>query len=273
MHERATDELTPPSNLRPAQLGFVLLGKIIVGHFAATLADLAHRGFVSLENVAGNGAQDWLVTDLRGRQSTSDVLLPFERELLHGLFAGHADLYVQRLGPELVPVLNRVRRLLRRDAVRHGWLGRLRRGHRTPRGEQLLAEIKDFRRQLRVLAASGGLASRPDLEAYAIVLGLAAPAATLVRAEESKPAARPDPCVPAARLNGFVTQWGQVCDQLPDHLGHNSQSGDFIHQWSAPPRSHATSHDHASGSSALGSYGGYTHGGHGGGFAAGGHGH
>jgi hypothetical protein len=272
MQERATDELAPPSNLRPAQLGLALLGKVIVGHFAATLADLAHRGLVSLEDVAADRTQDWLLTDLRGEQPTSGLLLPFERALLDGLFAGHADLYVQRLGPELIPVLNRVRKLLRRDAAQHGWLRRLRPGHRTPRGEQLLADVKDFRRRLRALAATGGLTRRPDLEAYAIALGLAVPPAALVPAENAKPAARPDPEVSAGRFTGFVTQWWQVCDRLPHHLRPNSQSGDFIHQWSEPPHSDA-SHDHTRGSSGHGSYGGYTHGGHGGGFGGGGHGH
>src|SRR5690242_8761967 len=37
---------TPPEGLRPAQLGIVLLGRVIVGHASATLVDLAQRGLI-----------------------------------------------------------------------------------------------------------------------------------------------------------------------------------------------------------------------------------
>ena len=152
-------------------LGIVLLGKVIVGHVGAALTDLAYRGFVGLEEVAGDSAQDWLITDHRSQATTPGALLPFETALLDGLFARQTERHMRSLGSELIAVLNRVRVLIRRDAVRHGWLRRLRPGHRTRQGERLLREIQAFRQQLRVLAQSGGLVDRPDLESYAIVSG------------------------------------------------------------------------------------------------------
>jgi uncharacterized membrane protein YgcG len=259
------DELAAPRDLRPAQLGIVLLGKVVLGHLGATLADLAHHGFVGLQEIAGDGPQDWLVTDLRGQAAAPRTLLPFEAALLDGLFAGQAELQVQSLGPELIAVLNRVRRLIRRDAVRHGWLQRLRRGHRTPRGEQLLAEIKTFRQQLRALAASGGLADRPDLEAYALLLGLPAPPA-----EDPESATGQDAAIPKRRLARFAMAWLLLCNQLDGPAAGKGHSDGFIHHWSAPAGHGHANHTH--GGSGHGSYGGYSGGGHSGGFGGGGHG-
>jgi hypothetical protein len=58
-------DLTPPGNLRPAQLGIVLVGRVILGHVTATLVDLAQRGFLRIEEVDGQADPSWLLTDLR----------------------------------------------------------------------------------------------------------------------------------------------------------------------------------------------------------------
>lgn len=273
MQAAAVKEPGPPRDLRPAQLGFVLLGKVIVGHFSATLTDLAHRGLVGLQELTGDAAQDWLVTDLRGQ--AAGTLLPFETALLDGLLAGQTQQHLSRLGPELLAVLNRTRVLIRRDAVRQGWYRRLRPGHRTPQGEQLLTEIKVFRQQLRVLAASGCLADRPELAAYATLFGLLAPSPPAAPAEEPKRVAPRDTEARAqeSESSRFGIAWQQACDRLPHRPAHNEQTGDFTHHWSAPPSHAHASHGHAPGGSGHGGYGGYAHGGHGGGFAAGGHGH
>lgn len=260
MEATRSPDLTPPRNLRPAQLGIVLLGNVIVGHVGATLTDLGYRGFVGLEEVA----QDCLITDRRGRASMPGALLPFETALLDGLFAGQTELQMRRLGPELVTVLNRVRVLIRRDAVRHGWLWRLRPGHRTRKGEQLLTEIQTFRQQLRVLAQSGGLVNQPDLEPYAILFGLVIPEVPVTGEEEQEPEARRPAKGP--RFHPYLV-WQQTCDLLPHHLGGNSQPGGFVHQWSAP-----ASHGHTSGGSGHGSHGGYSDGGYSGGGHSGGYG-
>lgn len=62
--------LPPPADLRPAQLGVVLLGRVILGQIAATLVDLAQRGFIRIDQIPGDDDHDWLLTDLRGPAAT-----------------------------------------------------------------------------------------------------------------------------------------------------------------------------------------------------------
>ena len=45
------DSVTPPGGLRPAQLGIVAVGRVVLGHLSATLADLAQRGFLRIAEV------------------------------------------------------------------------------------------------------------------------------------------------------------------------------------------------------------------------------
>jgi len=50
----------PPGELRPAQLGIVALGRVVFGHLSATLADLAGRGLLRIEEIPGGDDPDWL---------------------------------------------------------------------------------------------------------------------------------------------------------------------------------------------------------------------
>jgi hypothetical protein len=45
-----TEKLASPQDLRPAQLGIILVGRVIVGHIGATLIDLCQRGFLRIED-------------------------------------------------------------------------------------------------------------------------------------------------------------------------------------------------------------------------------
>ena len=163
----------PPFDLRPAQLGIVFVGRVILGHVSATLVDLAQRGFLSLDETHDGADADWFLTDRRtGPGSRGDALLGFERTLLDGLFYGKSLVRMSGLGESFVLPLSQMRTQLRRDAVRHGWLRRRGRGKRTPRGEQLLRQIHDFRRELRTLAAAGDGAAMAGLAPYAMIFGL-----------------------------------------------------------------------------------------------------
>jgi len=66
MRLEPSQELTAPNGLRPAQLGIVFVGRVILGHIGATVADLAQRGYLRLEEVPGADQADWVLTDLRG---------------------------------------------------------------------------------------------------------------------------------------------------------------------------------------------------------------
>jgi hypothetical protein len=52
MQAERSQALMPPEGLRPAQLGIVLLGRVIVGHASATLVDLAQRGLIGIGRLA-----------------------------------------------------------------------------------------------------------------------------------------------------------------------------------------------------------------------------
>lgn len=265
----------PPADLRPAQLGIVLLGRVILGHVAATLVDLAQRGFLRIDEIPGDDDHDWLLTDLRGQAGTSRSLLRFEASLLNGVFARQSVARVGEISKDLIPALNRMRRQLYRDAVRRGWLRRWHHGRRTPRGEQLLKQIQLFRRELRTLATSGDSATTAELAPYAIVFGLGGSPALSLQAENTEPAQRRQSAVQWSQSDRFATSWLAICAGLPQaHVGRghhtrDGRSGDFVQQWSAPRDHGHGSHGHGLG---HGGYDGYD-GGHDGGAASGGGGH
>ena len=280
MQEGRAQSLTPPEDLRPAQLGIVLLGRVILGHISATLVDLAQRGFLRIDAIPGDGDPDWLLTSLRDQAAGRSVLLRFEATLLDGLFARQSAVRVSEISQELIlPVLNRVRAQLSRDAVRHGRLRRWRRGQRTPRGEQLFQQIQVFRRELRVLAASGNPEALAGLAPYAMVFGLGVPSAVSFDAQDARTAQRRGTEAPWSQSDRFATSWLAACAGFSADLrhGHPHRSGtarsdDFAHEWSAPRDHGHGSHTHGSGHGGYGGGHGDLGGGHDAGLGGGGHG-
>ncbi len=51
----------PPDQIRPGQLGAVLLGRVIIGDIAATLVDLSVRGLLAVEECDESGQTGWLL--------------------------------------------------------------------------------------------------------------------------------------------------------------------------------------------------------------------
>jgi Predicted membrane protein (DUF2207) len=269
--------LRPPADLRPAQLGIVLVGRVILGHVSATLVDLAQRGVLGLNEThdglddTHNGADgDWLLSDRRGGPgSGGEELLDFERTLLDGVFYGNSLVRMSALGETFVLPMNQMRKQLRRDAVRNGWLRRWGRGKRTARGEQLLHEVRDFRRELRTLAAAGDAAAMAGLAPYATILGLSR-AASLSSADG-------DSALRGSRDHEDDTGWAQAARltqgsaeafrsvRLRPFRVMMTAEPDFAHEWSAP---HGHQHGHGPGQGQ--SYGEF-YGGHVGGGGHGGH--
>jgi hypothetical protein len=266
MSGEPADSVIPPEGLRPAQLGIVAVGRVVLGHLSATLADLAQRGFLRIEEILGGDDPDWLLTDLRDTGPLQGGLLRFEATLLDGLL-DRQQVRLSELGQDLVPVLGKVRAQLRQDAIRAGRLRRFRRGQRTARGEGLLEEIHDFRSGLRALGASGSPGALAELAPYAMIFGLPVPATVTLATDSAGTRQRRSSDVPSSRFAPF---WQTICErQLEQCRGtaHRSGSRDLAHQWSAP-------HDHSHGSDGHG-HGGYDSGhgfdgGHGG--FSGGHG-
>jgi len=264
MQGRQPTDMTPPGNLRPAQLGIVLVGRVVLGHVTATLADLAQRGFLRIDEVNGQAVPGWLLTDLRDQTADRDSLLRFEVTLLDGLFAPQPTVRLSDIGQGLVPVLNRFRAQLSRDAVRNGRLHRWHRTQRPPRDGQLLKQIHAFRRELRTLARSGSNDELAALIGYAIIFGLGPRSAITINEDHDDiTAQRPE--MPWSQTDRFVTSWLAVCARLPARAGHGHRSN-FVQEWSAPHHHSHISHYH--GSEDIG----HSDSGHGGGFHAGGHG-
>jgi hypothetical protein len=166
--------------------------------------------------------------------------------------------------------MNQMRKQLRRDAVRNGWLRRWGRGKRTPAGEQLLHQIHDFRRELRTLAAAGDTAAMAGLAPYAMILGLT-PGVTLRPAGGDCAAAggrdHEDETgwAKAARLSkGFADVCGRISSPYQAWAGNS----DFAHAWSAP-HDHQPGHGQGHGQSYGGHMGAGGHGGAGGHMAGG----
>src|ERR1700744_4018439 len=71
---------TAPDGLRPAQMGVVLLGRVILGHAVVTLSDLSARGFLSTEEIGPGPSCDWRIEVTTGPGPSG--LLPFEQACL-----------------------------------------------------------------------------------------------------------------------------------------------------------------------------------------------
>lgn len=216
--------MAPPEGLRPAQLGIVLVGRVVAGHASATLADLAQRGFLGLDEVAGAAGADWRLTDLRAQQAPRPLV--FEATLLDGLFGQERVVRLSAAGPGLRPVLDRFRAQLGRDAVRRGWLRRWRRGQRTPRGEQLLREIQGFRWELRALATAGNSPALGGLAPYAMVFGLMPAAVGVAGIPHPDAAGKRNTEIAWSQADRFARGWLGVCVSLPANAGrHGHDSG------------------------------------------------
>ena len=262
-------EVAPPGGLRPAQLGVVLVGRVLLGHIGATVMDLAGRGCLRAEPLDEDGS-DWQLTALR---AVPEDLLAYEQAIVRGFFANQAAFRLEHMTFTMTPVLDEVRAGIVRDALDAGRLragiarrfaftqGQRRRqdqnpGRRTRLGQELLTEIKQFRSDLRALAAAGDSETLARLAPYAMIFGLTAPlpAGNLVPEDPHGEAAPPIGTAQFAAC--WLKAWG-------------SGEGDFI-GWIFDPYGggsndhglhHSGHHGHAHGGGHDG-YGGHHGGGH-----------
>jgi len=274
----------PPGALRPAQLGVVLIGRVLLSHIGATVLDLADRDFLSMHIAADDGSS-WRLTIVDRRP---EGLLDYERALLHGLFGTQPTIPLEHLAVWAVPVLEKVRSEIVRDALDRGWLrsglgrrfavtrGQRRRhdqnpGKRTKPGEELLKDIKAFKRELRALADAGDALTLTRFASYAMIFGLAAP----VWAASGAPGESYEVTDPPVQTAAFAASWLEACGAarnnsigIPDLYG-NIWEWDPLNANHASPHGHGSGHFHGDYPGYSGGHGGFG-GGHGGGF--GGHG-
>lgn len=134
--------------IRPAEADVVQSGQIRARHIAATVVDLAIRGYLRIEDLPGTGrarpgaaghpaghdaagqeASDWLLirqaplpSASAGPAGSRAGLLPYEQTLLRDLFSGRDQLRVSELKGSFRAPVGRFCAQLSRDVQRQGWL-------------------------------------------------------------------------------------------------------------------------------------------------------
>ncbi len=113
---------TPPLGLRPGQIGTLLDEQANVIDVTATIIDLAVRGHLRIEELIRPhwfSPRDWRL--LRLDAPSTDELLPYEQELLSGLFESGDDVRLSSLKQKFAARLAAVQTKLYEDVTAAGW--------------------------------------------------------------------------------------------------------------------------------------------------------
>ncbi len=113
-------EYEPPAKLRPAQLGVLVDESADPRDLVATIVDLAVRGYLTITEHAKHGLfghADWTLD----KKKDGADLLPYEKTLFDGLFAGGDSVLLSTLKGSFAPTLARSQKLLYTDATERGW--------------------------------------------------------------------------------------------------------------------------------------------------------
>lgn len=129
----------PPAGLRPAQAGLLVDERVDAVDVSATVVDLAVRGYLLIEEeeteVLWFSRSDWVLSRTNGPRDPGDTLLPYEQDLLDGLFEDGDRVQVSELRGEFADTYKQVESDLyelgrnegwfprRPDEVRSMWLG------------------------------------------------------------------------------------------------------------------------------------------------------
>ena len=107
-------ESDPPYQLRPAELAMIVNERVGGSEAAATIVDLAVRGYLSI----AQELNDWTLI-LRGRGV--EGIRDYERDLLAGVFGRSGSVTLSDVRSRLPGILRSFRGALSRDAARYGW--------------------------------------------------------------------------------------------------------------------------------------------------------
>jgi uncharacterized membrane protein YgcG len=111
-HEPVVVEFGPPQKMKPAELGLILDQSADTKDVTATIVDLAVRGYLTIGE-AGKG--DWKLTWKEGGDAAQ--LLPYEKTLLDGLFAGRIEVNLSELKGTFAPTLRQAEGQIVSDAM------------------------------------------------------------------------------------------------------------------------------------------------------------
>jgi uncharacterized membrane protein YgcG len=115
-------EPEPPPGVRPGQAGTLLDGVANARDVTATIADLAVRGYLRIEDVPyrQTKAADWRLV----RLEKTGGLMDYEWILLNGLFHGAlapAEIQLSELGADFAETLKQAQDALYTDVAKRGW--------------------------------------------------------------------------------------------------------------------------------------------------------
>ena len=116
-------QFQPPAGVQPGLVGTIIDETANPIDVSATLIDLAVRGYLTIEENAGSGLfsrTDWTLTRRPG--PSDDRLLPYERQLLDGVFGSRGDVVVlSELKNTFASTLKRIQAEMYREVVRRHW--------------------------------------------------------------------------------------------------------------------------------------------------------
>jgi hypothetical protein len=112
-HEPLVVEFGPPQKMRPAELGLILDESADAKDITATIVDLAVLGFLTIAEGPGQG--DWTLTEKTRADSTA--MLPYEKTILDGLFAGRTSVKLSDLKGTFAPTLKKAESEMYADAI------------------------------------------------------------------------------------------------------------------------------------------------------------
>ncbi len=117
-------EYSPPDELRPAQLGLILDERADTKDVTATIIDLAVRGYLMIEEKDKTwflGKKDWHLTK---KKDGDGDLLPFENEVLSGLFVDGGEVDLSDLKNKFHTHLATAQEKLYEDGQQRKWFSR-----------------------------------------------------------------------------------------------------------------------------------------------------
>jgi uncharacterized protein (TIGR04222 family) len=123
-HDETPVEFAPPDGLRPGQIGTLVDFRANPLDVTATIVDLAVRGYLTIADAdpgEHRRASDWSLTRTG---KAADDLLPYEQELLTGLFRDGGTVSISGLRYEFADRMRKVQAALTDDAKDRGWFAK-----------------------------------------------------------------------------------------------------------------------------------------------------
>lgn len=112
-HDPLVVEFGAPQNMKPAELGLILDESADNKDVTATIVDLAVRGYMTIAEVPNQ--KDWTFTWKPGGDAAA--LLPYEKTLLDGLFAGGQQITLSALKGTFAPTFRKAQGQIYTDAM------------------------------------------------------------------------------------------------------------------------------------------------------------